>query len=294
MIPDISIPVQSIDSDYEGFAQISYLFAKLKEKQFSHIKLDMSDMTWCDGNMCAALGAILYSVGRNPNEVRLSSMPDDVETILRKNGFLTNYGRYKKEDTYGSTIQYQRFERKDDRVFNYYIDEQFRNKAIPDMSKELYKKFLEALMEIFSNATIHSQTRLGIFVCGQYYHRKQKLDFTIADLGIGIRRNLSEKIGLDLPAEKAIAWAMEGANTTKRGPIPGGLGLKLLREFIKLNNGCLQVVSDRGYWIQNYDSQIEMKSMTNPFPGTVINLEINTADTCSYALTSELDEEIPF
>ena len=294
MILDFSIPVKSIYSNYVGFSQIADLFANLKDFQFSHLNLDLTHMTWCDGNMCAALGAILYHVGRNPNEISLTSLPTDVEIILRKNGFLTNYGRYKKEDTFGSTIQYQRFEPKDDRVFNYYIDEQFRNKAIPEMSKELYKKFLEALMEIFSNATIHSQTKLGIFVCGQYFHRQQRLDFTIADLGTGIRRNLIEKIGLVLPAEEAIAWAMEGTNTTKRGAIPGGLGLKLLREFIKLNNGCLQIISDTGYWEQHRDSQIEIKSMPNPFPGTVINLEINTADPRTYILQDEMKEEIPF
>ena len=36
-------------------------------------------------------------------------------------------------------------------------------------------------------------------------------------------------------------WATQGRNTTKRGPIPGGLGLKLLTEFIKLNEGRLQI-----------------------------------------------------
>jgi len=30
--------------------------------------------------------------------------------------------------------------------------------------------------------------------------------------------------------------------------IPGGLGLKLLGEFINLNGGRLQIISDAGYW----------------------------------------------
>jgi hypothetical protein len=149
-------------------------------------------------------------------------------------------------------------------------------------------------MEIFSNSAIHSETKMGIFVCGQYYHLQQRLDFTIADLGIGIRKNLIDKIGLKLPAEKAIHWALEGNHTTKRGPIPGGLGLKLLRGFIKLNKGRLQVVSDLGFWEQHPDGSYEMFPLTNPFPGTVVNIQINTADQNSYILSSEKETDVPF
>ena len=78
-------------------------------------------------------------------------------------------------------------------------------------------------------------------------------------------------------------------NTTKRGRIPGGLGLKLLREFITLNGGRLQIVSDRGYWgLEEGHTQAER--LSQPFPGTVVNVEINTADTQSYKLSSELKE----
>jgi hypothetical protein len=113
------------------------------------------------------------------------------------------------------------------------------------------------------------------------------MDFSVADLGIGIQQNLHERLGLDLPAEQAINWAMEGKNTTKFGPIPGGLGLKLLREFIELNRGRIQVVSDKGYW-ELCRGKVLTKVFPEPFPGTVVNIEINTADTKSYCLSSEI------
>ena len=294
MFPEISLPVLPIYSNLTGYSQIAKLYADMRVHEFSRIELDMRRMNWCDGNLCAALGAVLYRIARTPNEIKLTQIPEDVETLLCKNGFMTNYGRAKRSDTYGSTIQYRRFEPNQDLVFSHYIDEQFRSRAIPEMSAALHKKFLEALMEIFSNATIHSETKQGIFVCGQYFHRQQRLDFTIADLGIGFRQNLIKKIGLELPPADAILWAMEGNNTTKQGPIPGGLGLKLLKEFIRLNNGRLQVVSGAGYWQQNKDGHYETATMENSFPGTVVNIEINTADQKSYALSNELDDELPF
>ncbi len=294
MIPEISLPVSQIRSNYAGFAQIADLYMKMKNYQFSRIHLETGLMSWCDANMCAAFGAVLYRIGRRPNEITLLNMPADVETILCKNGFMTNYGRAKRVDTYGSTIQYQRFEPDEDRVFSYFIDEQFRNKAIPEMTILMHKHFFLSLMEIFENATTHSETKLGIFVCGQFFPKKNRLDFTIADLGIGMRQNLIKNIGLNLPAKDAIHWAMEGKNTTKKGTIPGGLGLKLIREFIQLNKGRLQVVSDSGYWEQDSEGRVTAANMPNPFPGTVVNIEINTADQNAYALKYELEDDIPF
>src|SRR5437667_371956 len=131
--------------------------------------------------------------------------------------------------------------------------------------------------------------RLGIFSCGQFFPKRHRLDFSVADLGIGVRRNVKEHAGLDLPAHKAIVWATQEHNTTKRGPIPGGLGLKLLSEFINLNGGRLQIVSDAGYWSLE-KGHTETALLRLPFPGTVVNVEINTSDTQSYALSSELKE----
>jgi hypothetical protein len=87
-------------------------------------------------------------------------------------------------------------------------------------------------------------------------------------------------------SDQAIRWALQEGNTTRKDSIPGGLGLKLLREFIELNRGCIQIVSDRGFWQFDQDGET-IERMPNSFPGTVVNLEINTADTSSYCLSSE-------
>ncbi|MBW2557677.1 MAG: hypothetical protein JRD69_02370 [Deltaproteobacteria bacterium] len=157
------------------------------------------------------------------------------------------------------------------------------------MSPGLQKKFRESIFEIFSNAVLHSKTEMGIFSCGQFFPKRDRLDFSVTDLGIGIRQNVNDSTKLDLSPEKAIRWATEGQNTTKRGQIPGGLGLKLLGEFIDLNGGCIQIVSDAGYW-RRERGEISTARLSLPFPGTVVSVEINTADKQSYALTYELSE----
>jgi hypothetical protein len=126
-------------------------------------------------------------------------LPNDITRILSKNGFLSHYGGDKLPDTRGTTIPYKRFEAKDDRYFASYIEDEFVLRSeMPRMSVGLLKKFRESVFEIFSNAVIHSQTKLGIFSCGQYFPKRNRLDFAVADLGIGIRRNVLDNAGLVL------------------------------------------------------------------------------------------------
>jgi hypothetical protein len=277
-----------IKHDEAGFSAMTELAAQTTNCHHDQIEVDMSRTTWFDADMCAPFGAILYRSGRNLNNIRLSGIREEVERILSKNAFLSSYGRDKVPDTYGTTSPYQRFDVKDDRYFASYIERELvRRPEFPKMSIGLLKKFRESVFEIFSNAVIHSEAKLGVFSCGQYFPKRHRLALSVADLGIGIRENLRRRRGLDREAHEAITWALEAANTTKSGTIPGGLGLKLLREFIMKNEGTLQIVSDRGYWAL-LAGQARTQRLRNPFPGTVVSIEINTADTHSYALTSEV------
>lgn len=279
-----------IRHNQEGFEALVCLWAQTKDCLFDDINIDMNATTWFDADMCAAFGAILYRLGDNANNVNLKNINSGVERILSRNGFLSHYGREMVPDHWGTTIHYQRFDVKDDRYFAKYIETELMHRSeMPKMSPGLLKKFRESIFEIFSNAVLHSRSELGIFSCGQYFHKRHGLDFTVTDLGIGIRKNVKENAGLDLTPEAAIEWATEGRNTTKRGQIPGGLGLKLLGEFIDLNGGCIQIVSDAGYWRREKGKSVTGR-LSQPFPGTVVSVEINTADTQSYVLTSELPE----
>ena len=289
----VKIELSDIRSTYEGFNRLNQVAAQAKNCFYEEIDIDMSRASWFDANMCAPFGAILYKISRGLNTVRLSKASSKVETILSKNGFLQNYGRPTKVDTYRTTIEYMRLEPDDDRYFGSYIDSRLMSKRLPHMSRGLRKKFMESIFEVFSNAVIHSQTELGIFSCGQLFPRKCRLDFSIADLGIGICRNVNEKTNLDFTPEEAVIWAMEGRNTTKTGSIPSGLGLKLLQEFVTKNKGRMQIVSDLAYW-ELSEGNTTTKSFSNPFPGTVVNIEINTADKKSYRLVSELRPEDVF
>lgn len=281
------IKLPDIRHDTAGFEALVQLNKDTEKLQFDNLDIDMSITSWFDADMCAVFGAILYQISHELNTITLSNIQPNVEKILSKNSFLSHYRHEKYIDRWGTTIPYQRFDAKDDRYFADYIENELIHRTeIPTMSPGLLKKFRESIFEIFSNAVIHSQTELGIFSCGQFFPKRHRINFSVVDLGIGMRQNIKDHVGLDLLPEEAIRWATDKQNTTKRGQIPGGLGLKLLREFIDLNGGSIQIVSDAGYW-----RRINRNTTTSPlcqcFPGTVVNIEINTADTQSYRLASE-------
>lgn len=279
-----------IESNFEGFSRLIEVYDELKTYDFEDIEIDMSLVDWFDANMCSPFGALLHKISHNVNNVSLVRVQSKIESVLSKNKFLSYYGRSPKVDTWGTTVEFKHFDEKDESYFGHYIEESLVGKGLPTMTKVLMRKFRESLFEIFSNAIIHSGTNLGIFSCGQYFPAKKRFDFSITDLGIGFKENIKHKARLDLTPVEAISWAVDGRNTTKTGPIPGGLGLKLLKEFIEMNKGRIQIASDSGYWLL-YNGVVSTKVLPHPFPGTVVNVEINTADRKSYRLSSEIDPD---
>ncbi|HEX7028706.1 MAG TPA: ATP-binding protein, partial [Gammaproteobacteria bacterium] len=242
------ISIGDIRSDFSGFSRLAKLAHELNGCMFDTIDIDFSPCSWLDANMSAPLGVIFAHAIDDLNNIQPSGLNHGVETILTKNKFLVGYGYNERTDTYGTTIPYQRFNPKDNRYFAAYLNKNLERKELPKMSEALSYKFKDSILEIFDNAASHSETKLGIFACGQYFPTKNRLDFCVADAGIGIRKKIREELGLKMNSDQAIVWALQEGNTTRKGRIPGGLGLKLLRKFITLNQGRIQIVSDRGYW----------------------------------------------
>ena len=280
------IQLGEIRSNQHGFSHLAQLAATLEPYLFENIEVDFSHCGWFDANMCAPLGVVFAHAFDNINDIRFCGLSSKIEAILSKNRFLTGFGYPERVDTHGTTITYRQFNSTDDRLFADYLNQHMRGKELPVMSTALSERFKNSILEIFVNAAMHSESSLGIFACGQFFPAKHRLDFCVSDTGIGIRRKIYKELGLKMNSDKAIEWALQEGNTTRKGNVPGGLGLKLIREFIAMNKGRIQIVSDRGYWEFNPQGETLCRIDT-PFPGTVINIEINTSDASSYCLSSE-------
>ena len=276
--------IKSTQKGYESLAELAKVTAKL---QNDRLELDLSGVSFLDANMAAPLGAVLAGVVDRFNAIEIVNVPELIERVLRKNGFLTHYSYQPLEDANRTTIPYCRFQRKDEGLFEDYLQRHLKGKGIPRMTEGLGKVFKQKLFEVFQNAVIHSESALGIFVCGQFFPQKQKLDLTIADAGVGIRETVRSFFSNQkIDSVSAIRWALKEGNTTKKGKQPGGLGLKFLHNFARLNKGRIHIVSRFGFYEFNAGEESFAK-MECDYPGTVVTLEVNTSDTSAYCLPSE-------
>ncbi len=106
--------------------------------------------------MAAPLGAVLARVADRFNAVEIVNVPE-VERILRKNGFLTQYRYQPIEDENSSAIPYRRLQRTDEGVFEDYLQQHLKGKGIPRMSEGMGKVFKKKIFEVFQNSVIHSR-----------------------------------------------------------------------------------------------------------------------------------------
>lgn len=283
----MNVGVQTIHNDASGYQQLISFYQHAHTCGEQEFILDFNEAGF-DANICAPLGALVHRLRSEGKIISLGNMHAGVKRTLGKNAFLKTFGMVPEVEGGRAVMKYHRFEPSDEKEFPNYIKKHFKGKGIPKMSIGLTEKFREGIMELFSNAVLHSETQHGIFVCGQHFPQAKRLDFSIVDMGVGIRHNVWTKRKIQLSAENSIAWAMEGNNTTKTGSIPGGLGLKLIRDFIKLNQGRIQIVSDAGFW-EETESGVTTHAFTGMFPGTLVNIEINTADKRGYRLATEAE-----
>ena len=284
----------TINSDQEGYERLAEL-SKAATVLFSdRLELDFSRVGFFGANMAAPLGAVLARIADGFNAIEIVNVPELIERVLRKNGFLTQYRYSELDDVNRTTISYRRFQRLEEGLFEDYLQRHLKGKGIPRMSEGLGKVFKKKVFEVFQNAVIHSDSELGIFVCGQFFPQKQRLDLTIADAGVGIRENVRRYFqDPKIASVPAIRWALAEGHTTKKGKQPGGLGLKFLHDFARLNMGRIHIVSRFGFYEFNAGEE-SIAKMAGDYPGTTVTLEVNTADTAAYRLASEVSHESIF
>lgn len=281
---------KNIKSDFAGYNALMNFYDGIKDLTFDEIILDFSNTEWLEANLIAILGAILNKAQSELNDVRIENFSTTIKDLLSRNHFLSHFGGLQILDYHETTIKYRKFKITEEKLFKDYLDrELLSKKAMPDMSILLRKKINESIFEIFNNAVIHGHCD-NIFSCGQYYPAKKKLDFTIVDIGNTIKDNVNNYVENNLSGKGAIKWAIIQGHTTKQGPIPGGLGLSLIREFLKINCGKIQIISADGYWEQKADSE-NSNVFSQSFPGTIVNLEFNIKDGDYYCLSSEINEK---
>jgi len=286
---------RSVKSDSSGYSYLISLYHLLQNIKDTDVIIDFHKNTWFEANLSAILGAIIYSDDRKTNHYHLLNLSSILKSVFLRNGFIPNTESLVVANPNSTIIPYETFSPKADTDFALYIKTELLSKTgFPKLSKLAEKKIIESIFEVFENARTHGVCD-KIYTCGQYFPRKNppRLDITIVDMGVSIKKNVNDFLKEELSAADSIKWAVEYGNTTKTGLKPGGLGLDVIRNFISKNNGKIQIVSDNGYWEFNRN-YIHTDNFLKPFPGTIVNIEFNLDDNSHYIAKEESEANIIF
>lgn len=154
--------------------------------------------------------------------------------------------------------------------------------AMPSMTTDLAKATCKAFCEIVGNIFRHADSPVGGLAMGQVYPKVKEFQICIWDGGIGLVRRVQDAgHGLD-SSPAAIEWALQqGHSTAATGP--AGLGLYLLREFVKVNGGIFRIYANGGCYSERAGLPMR-NAMIVGFPGTLIELKLKIRGDITYCL----------
>lgn len=291
----IQVP-HSVKSDFNGFSFFVDILQKTNSLQNMNIVIDFSQNTWFEANLCSILGSVVNIIQSNNNNVHIR-VTGKLRDLFMRNQFAAHFGLDKIDDTNSTTIKYRKYRLTDEKLIKEYLDaELLGHNDFPRLSILLRKEITRSIFEIFSNAILHGNCEY-VYSCGQYYPQKNPpcIDLTIVDIGQTIKTNVNNFLGTSYSGTDTILWAVKENNTTKPvdGNIPGGLGFKLIQDFIKVNKGKIQIVSADGYW-QYVRGEFFTANFAREFPGTIINIEFKLSDSTIYHFKDEDISDIKF
>lgn len=285
------IPI-SLKANQSGYAFLAGLYHSVSGQADRSLTVDFSKVSSVDGNLAAALGAILDKLVDEGFTILLSwPTSKQVRQVLSRNHFFQAWKLKTNSEDRENYIDYKKFKSNDSASFKKYIDDGLIHKQrFPQHTELVAEYIIENIYEIYTNAIMHGKTEY-VYSCGEYFESKHVLEMTIVDCGLTIPGNVnsffkSKQQNLISDCE-AINWAFVEGNTTKN--IPGGLGLAILKDFIRMNNGSIQVVSGYGM-IEIHGNEVEQFLLNVEFPGTIVNMKFNFDDKKEYFMAGERKE----
>ncbi len=257
------------------------------------VTFDFSRCKFLRQNAVAFLGGLFRLIQNRSGTVRLdwNNMREAVRANLEQNGFRAAFSPG-AGPWLGNSIPFRQDPVADNAGLMTYLKAHWLGRGWVNVSEQLRDAIVGRVWEVYTNAFEHGESPIGVFSCGQHYPKLHCLKLSVVDFGVGIPSNV-RRFGGDaaLPANQAMAWAFRPYTTTKPNGMGRGMGLDLLKNFIRANKGCLEVFSHDGHAIINTEGE-DYRTRPASFEGTLINLSL-VCDDSYYCLASEVADQKP-
>ncbi|MBA7671744.1 hypothetical protein ES703_79907 [subsurface metagenome] len=290
----IRLPIPTINDALSDFDKLFELWGLVKGCS-SNVTFDFSECDFLRPNAVAFLGGLARLVEHRRHRVEFDwhTANDKILAILRQNGFAGAFGYMRTLGGPGSSIPYREdltcaAGAKND-VINYLKFNWLGNGWVR-VSSKLRDAIVGRVWEIYDNAFLHSESTIGVFSCGQFFWRMGLLKLSVVDFGVGIpaslRRHLKAHPFVEhLTAAQCLRWAFQQGSSTKHDTTRRGNGLVLLKEFINVNHGRLEIYSQDGYALIEGGKE-KFNNRRIFFQGTLVNITLR-CDKKYYQLVDE-------
>ena len=203
-----------------------------------------------------------------------------VRTTIRQNGFASIFGD-PSEPWSGTSIPYREDSSLNMNGIMDYLTYDWLGKGWgkAHLSERVRDAIAGTMWEVYNNAFEHSKSVIGVFSCGQHFKKKNELCLSTIDFGLGIPAKVRNFVGTDpraqsLRSDLCLRWAFTRGKSTCTGGVARGLGLDLLKEFVYLNQGKLEIYSNDGYVIIDKHGD-RYQNCSHSFEGTVVHVTLH-------------------
>lgn len=287
--------MHDIQNSYNSHNLLCKLAEFIVYSNSNEVVIDFTRVSFFAANLFSVLGCILAECNRSQEmQIGCINISDNTTLSMHKTGFSKHFKQIKQIgqvlDKYHNAIEYKVFDVSAIDEYEKYITiEFFSRRDLPSMSDGVKDSINDYLLEIFKNVSDHTDSK-RVYTCGQYFPKSKMLFFTVTNYGNTIRDNVNMYFinGSNDPPRNSLQWAIQEGNSTSATTTPRGLGLHLIKEFIRLNNGELFIVSDNETYELSGKKGERFLDFAYKFPGTFVTIGFNLNDTSTYFLSSEM------
>jgi hypothetical protein len=291
-VSEEKLTVTPLNDEPRDFLNMFGLRDRVERSNATRIVLDFTYCSFIRHTGVAFLAGLIRHSALQGKVVRIewSSIRNHIYDSLRQNGFASAFGDLGMGPWPGTSVPF----REDRKGANTpaqvmrYLREDWLGRRWVNVSAGVAAAIQSRVWEIYNNCFDHSESAIGAMSCGQLYSRQRRLGLCVADFGIGIPALVRSFLGRPrMPASETLQWAFRAGTSTKSDLTKGrGIGLNILKEFIKLNDGKLSVYSGRGQAHVTKDGESFVDGPLE-FHGTMVDIRF-VCDDDLYVLSSEV------
>lgn len=282
----ITLTVPTINDNPDDFDRLFQLWSQVNGDGLD-VTFDFSRCRFLRQNGVAFLGGLARLIVYRGGRYRFAwdTLDSKISANLSQNGFMGAFA----DDAgpwLGNSIPFREDAKADKNSLMDYLKSHWLGRGWVSVSHALRDVIVGRVYEIYANAFEHAESAIGLFSCGQHFPKRRELNLTVVDFGVGIPSNVRIFVQRpNLQAHKALEWAFRPGTTTKPNGMGRGMGLDMLRQFVSLNKGKLEVYSHDGHAIID-GAGVRVQTRANFFEGTLVNLSL-VCDDSYYCLASE-------